>query len=359
MKKFVSLVVCFTFLFAACSQAQEPAVADPQAHSKAVSCAHFSQDGKKIVTVGRDGTTRIWDVETETGKILFTFTENNGNLHFADLSPDAKKIVTAGFADAADGRRGAGEVGCIRVWDAETGKQLHKLEGYPDHYRYYAAFSADGKKVIAPGGVASSTTLIWDTESGKTLQRLKVQKESVRTAAFSPDGKRIVTGSYENIVRIWDVETGEKLQELGEHANYSSSAFFSPDGKKVASSGNWTVQIWDVESDSANFGKELHKFEMKNWDRGVHASAFSPDGKKILAVGGHRSDQMCIWDVESGKELQKIDGANSVGNIITSAVFSPDGKKILTAGDYAVCIWDVESGKKLKQWALVSGFRMN
>jgi len=77
----------------------------------------------------------------------------------------------------------------------------------------------------------------------------------VLSSAFSPDGKKIVTASYDETARIWDAESGKELQKLEGHTDRVNSATFSPDGKKiVTASYNETARIWDAES-----GKELHK----------------------------------------------------------------------------------------------------
>jgi len=355
MRSSLFFAVCIGWVCVAHLQAQDVPFVELKGHTGAVNSVAFSQDGKKIVTVGRDGTVRMWDVEA--GEELQKLTEISTAFHFVTFSPDGKRIITVA---TRDNPREAYGISNIRIWDVEVGsanfgKELRKLEGSRGYH--YAAFSPDGKKVIVPGGISTSSSIIWDAESGEILQRLNVNRESVRIVAFSPDGKKIVTGSFERIARIWDAETGEKLQELGEHANNLSSAVFSFDGKTVVTANGGidsAARIWDAVT-----GKELHKFEMKNWDRGIHTAVLSPDGKRILAIGGHTGSDLCVWDVESGKELQQFGGRQFPNNTIFVAVFSLDGKKIFAAGDYAVCIWDIESGEELKRWTPVIGFRLN
>ena len=69
----------------------------------------------------------------------------------------------------------------------------------------------------------------------------------VRSVAFSPDGKQVVSGSNDETVRLWDAATGAALQTLEGHTDAVNSVAFSPDGKQVVS-GSWdkTVRLWDV-----------------------------------------------------------------------------------------------------------------
>ena len=206
---------------------------------------------------------------------------------------------------------------------------------------HLAAFSPDGKKIVTTN--MGNTARIWDTEAGKELQKLEGHTGDVQSVAFSPDGKKIVTSSESDLdgstarVRIWDAETGKELQKLvAEWRGVAApSVAFSPDGKKIVT-GLDAARIWDAET-----GKELHKLEgHTGW---VNSVAFSPDGKQI--VTGSNDKTARIWDVETGKELQKLEGHTG---LVQSVVFSPDGKKIATTGSFdAARIWDAETGKEL------------
>jgi WD40 repeat protein len=90
--------------------------------------------------------------------------------------------------------------------------------------------------------------IIWDVESGRELKKLIGHKCPVTTAAFSPDGKKIVTASYGNdcTIRIWDTNSGEELQKLAEHGAVHS-AVFSPNGKMIVTASNVGTRIWVLE----------------------------------------------------------------------------------------------------------------
>jgi WD40 repeat protein len=107
-----------------------------------------------------------------------------------------------------------------------------------------AAFSGDGKWVVTAS--TDKTARIWDAESGKEIAVLKGHAHSVDSAAFSGDGKWVVTASTDKTARIWDAESGKEIAVLN-HANFVWSAVFSEDGKRVVTaSADKTARIWEV-----------------------------------------------------------------------------------------------------------------
>ena len=109
--------------------------------------------------------------------------------------------------------------GCLRI-----------LEGHSEGVNS-VAFSPDGKRVVT--GSSDKTARIWNAQTGKPLRTLQGHSSYVTSVAFSPDGKRIVTGSDDHTARVWDAETGKPLQELHGHSDYVFSVAFSPDGKRI------------------------------------------------------------------------------------------------------------------------------
>ncbi len=107
-----------------------------------------------------------------------------------------------------------------------------------------AAFSLDGKRVVTAS--KDNTARIWNAESGKEIAVLKGHTDFVYSAAFSPDGKRVVTTSTDRTARIWDGDSGKEIAALN-HASSVLSAAFSPDGTRVVTrSGDRPSRIWDV-----------------------------------------------------------------------------------------------------------------
>ena len=80
---------------------------------------------------------------------------------------------------------------------------------------------------------------------------------AVKSVAFSPDGSRIVSGSWDSTIRLWDAETGDAIGKLKGHPGFVFSVAFSPDGSRIVS-GSWnsTIRLWDAETGDG-IGKPL------------------------------------------------------------------------------------------------------
>jgi len=305
----------------------------------------YSLDGKKIAGGSRSGRIKIWDAET--GKELQNLEDYTSFWSRLSFSPDGKKVA-CGNSDLNSKKTYS-----IKIWDAETGEELQDLKGNTGEITS-VSFSPDEKKLLASSrerygddkNTDANHLKMWDLSNGKELVGFfKNQKGFVTTAIFSKDGKKIASNSEEGTdnnkifdVKIWDAENGKELQVLKGHNEAITSVSFSPDGKKIASgSDDNSIKIWDAEN-----GKELQV--LKKHTEAITSVTFSPDGKKIASGSDDKSIK--IWDAETGKELQILKGHTEA---ITSVNFSPDGKKIASGSDdKSIKIWDAETGEELQ-----------
>ncbi|NEP62993.1 MAG: WD40 repeat domain-containing protein, partial [Symploca sp. SIO2G7] len=152
------------------------------------------------------------------------------------------------------------------------------------------------------------------------LRTLTGHTDSVGALAVTPDGQRVVSGSWDTKIKIWNIDTGEELRTLRGHTNIVHSVAVTPNGNKVVSaSSDKTIKIWDIDT-----GEELKTF---NTD-GINSIAITPDGEKI--VSGSSDKTIKIWDIDTAILLKTLKGhTNSVDAVVISSdcklIFSREG----------------------------------
>jgi energy-coupling factor transporter ATP-binding protein EcfA2 len=208
--------------------------------------------------------------------------------------------------------------------------QTHWRVGFGGHEGrvYSAAFSPDGSRIVTAS--EDKTARIWDAASGNEIAVLRGHGNWVRSAAFSPDGSRIVAASDDLTARIWDAASGKEIAVLRGHGDRVNCAAFSPGGSRIVTA-SWdnTARIWDAAG-----GKEIAV--LRGHGNRVNCAAFSPDGSRIVTASWDNTAR--IWDTASGKEIAVLRGHEDV---VYSAAFSPDGSRIVTvSGDKTARIWD-------------------
>jgi WD40 repeat protein len=218
--------------------------------------------------------------------------------------------------------------------------QRHVLKGHSGAV-ISVAFSPDGKYIIS--GSWDQTIQVWDAITGHIIfEPLKGHQGEVTSVAFSPDSKYIASGSVDQMVQLWDAESGETISKPFEgHTDYITSVAFSPDSKKIVSgSFDQTVRVWDIMTGSTESGPfEGHMCE-------VTSIAFSPDGKQIAS--GSRDQTVLVWDVETGEVLAGPFEEHT--GYITSVVFSPDGRQILSGSfDKTIWLWNAFTDEEVSK----------
>jgi WD40 repeat protein len=349
----------------------------------------YSDDGKRVLTVSADvvGETprglpwkgeplpyrpvRLYDAAT--GAQLAALDVPRQGVRFAQFSPDGTRVLTVAgddFSILKVDRAGTeqflvnrhGTDGTARIWDAKTGAPLHALRG--DWTTLHSAcWDPKGRRITTVHG--DGHVRIWDVQTGLETQRIldrgPIGGSSVTAAAFSPDGRRLLTWFDDRVQQIradrppreahvWDLATGKLVFALkGAHG----FATYSPDGRWIVTTGyradswsgplglyrHWrdtasadrTIRMWDAETGA------LHTV-LKGHERSVHFAAFSKDSRWLVSASEDRTAR--VWDMATGQEVITLRGHEDA---VKTVQFSADAKTVLTVSwDGTARLWPVD-----------------
>jgi WD40 repeat protein len=293
--------------------------------------AQFSPDGRWIAAGRADG--RVLVLDAKTGKVDLTLGVHTRPVHGLAFSrPEAAGGASAWLASGA-------EDGSVVIWDLSSGmsrnKFLNPLLGYWGYGIRSLAFSPDNKVLVTGGdqGYISS----WDLSTGEELPRLQTQHGLLFNIAFSPDGKRLASACGDGTVQIWNYSTGEPLQLLQGHTYGAWSVVWSHDGSElVAGAGDGTVKIW--QADTGTLQREKAVTFTK-----IDSLQFSPDGSHLAAVSiGERALLLNAGSLEEENTFPEFFGG------VRSASFNPDGSSAALADENGLTyLWNLRQGKSI------------
>ena len=354
------------FLLGRATHALDVQVASLQ-HGDQVVDAHYSPDGKRVVTASLDKTAKLW--ESDKGKLIATLNGHTDAVHSARFSPDGRRIVTS----SSDGT--------AKVWDAVRGQLLGALDaGPPIQAPTLADFSRDGEIIVTAVGPIAK---VWDAQSLAQLatlsghqKRIKMfiidpktndiltygqdgllkrfsadgqQRFSViaheedtyaqylRPLALSSDGETIITGSSDATVNAWHAKTGTKLFSIQAGEGFVRSTAISPNGEEfLATTYESSARVWSMKTRSILRLLQGHA-------AAVWFASYSTDGAQLLTTSSDTTAR--LWTTSTAAPLLTLVGHT---DIIVSAEFSPDQNRIITASfDRSAKIWDKTRGALL------------
>jgi len=326
-------------------------------HAASVTHIQPLSDGQRALTTARDGSVRLWNLEP--GRELRRYHhEDDSDVWNVKLLPGEREFLSCG-----------GDRHVIR-WDLDTGDILARYKLSTTVLRL--AVVPGGKQFVACDSGRHAS--LWDIASGKRVQVFKGHRESVYSAAVSPDGKRLVTGSEDGSVRAFDIASGDELwaiekaeeddeQRLPEAADiedlfgerppaaekrakaagrrgpgHSADVYtvcFLPDGQRVVScSADQSLAMWNAAD-----GKRLWKQKVSG---GAKVVDCSPDGKRLAVTCDDAS--VLVLNAGDGKRVRRIEVP---GEAHWPVAWSPDSARLLSGGDHMIYRWDATTGKQL------------
>jgi WD40 repeat protein len=311
--------------------------------------ATLSVDNKRAITIIEE-TVYLWDATTGASIVAL---KHDGHVSSATFSPDGSRLLTV-------------SPGQVRLWDTAQGQEIISLRAHAEAEGRFAAGSVAGLlmksapvpidvrpiplAVVSPRGdralisFDAASTQVLDSATGGQIARLDGTLRPSSGAAFTPDGRLVVTAATNGASNVWDVKTGNLVATLRDQEGDGGSAgiaSFSSDGRSLMTDRYRAVQVWNLDplvvalQDAAN--------DLRSYRGRVNSVAFSPDGTKLATAAADKTGR--VWDVRTGAALLTLRGHDAE---VMSVAFAPDGKHLLTASlDKTARLWDATTGAAL------------
>ena len=298
--------------------------------------AAFSPDGKHALTVNKDSTIFVWNLDVWRSQVERRLEQrdfpNNA------FNPSGKFIAQEVISQSESGK----SLTEVRVWKVENGEVAQTIP-QPEAAKGFA-FSSDGKVLIS---YSDATSYIWEPSSGRKLDELKI-RDYGKVKDYSLDSNLFVTVS-DKTVRVWDANVRQTKSNLP-MKNSVGHVVLSPDGKRIliiskVEGEGFIEQLCDLNGECSSITTPKCKNRAN--------VLFSPDGKLVLNVC---EDRLQVIDVLTKRMIELFGYTDS----ISSAAFSPDSKYVMTTSTFdnyeeyqspstvdaynEVRVWDLSNG---------------
>jgi WD40 repeat protein len=285
--------------------------------------AALSPDGRTVLTVAGASPT-LWDAAD--GKMLREFRGRGDRSGVPAFQCAGKLAVVGGPQDR------------FEVWDLDTCRRTHALANEAKDLD--CCWHPTRRQLLTWGKDAN--VRLRDLQTGKVVRLLRGgPKQRVWTAAFSRDGKWVVATGEDRTVRVWNIKTGRPAVTLAPFAQpVSTVAVANSCTRILTGDAKGNVGLWD--------GKGRRVWARRAHKALVRALTFGPDDTTALSCSGDGT--AILWDLAAGAPLRTFTGH---GGMVYSARFSPDGRLIVTAAQDGVRLWELATGLELARLAVL------
>ena len=305
--------------------------------------AVFSPDGQWLVT-GVPGGYRLWNTETwQSERFLGSelsrvWVARRG----VAFSPDGALLVTAGHPD---GRESGNQ---FQVWDFPSFTVRSNFARFPGTLGS-AAFTPDGKHLLT--GTAEGALLVWNVAEGRIVERLNEHTSWITTIALARDGRTFATASTDRTLVLWDAATRKPLVRLRGHLAQVWSVAISPDGRMVASGAlDGTTRLWDAAT----------RHEQRELPECFMVTGFSSDSRRLVGVGFGESR---LWNLENGAittiPLQDYKKLQYLGDYrfmwASRDLHGLEPKAVYGRTDGLLEVWNLATMSRVTSWRVADG----
>ncbi len=281
----------------------------------------FEVDNQLARRVKMDADSQIYSSDQRFVESLEWLRDLHETITSLAVSPDGKQLAVGDHT------------GRMLLLNSSDGKTILETRAHPDCI-WGLAYTPSGRKLVT--GSADQSIKVWEVGTKRPLLNIGA-KAVVLAVAVSPQGDRVVGGMKDGSIVVWSLVDGRSLMHLGPHSGSVRDVTFSPDGSRlVSASWDKTAVVWDTVT-----GKKLH--ELLGHTDALYRVSYSSDGRRIATGSYDRS--LRLWDADTGKlegVLQDPDDS------VQALAYSPGGEKIASAGsDGCVRLWSTKSKRLL------------
>ena len=299
-------------------------------HTGPVHQARFIERKNLVVTSGRDGNIKIWNLTT--GECDFTIeTGEQPGIRSISITDDGTKLS----AGSASGKS-------FSTWDLETQKKIQDVEAFKEPGSLTVRFTGEGNLAFCASDQNASLKM-FDPADGRLLRTYNGHKKGINDFMISRDQHYILTASKDNTLKLWDFAGGKCLRTMkGKKLKGISALCLSDNGRfALSGSADKSIRLWETDT-----GKCI--YIIRELEHDVSSLHMSSDAHYALTSYG---DTVKMWDLTTGQILLSLEGHTSHVN---SVMLSCDGRLALSAADdgqvkHWLIDWNLED-KRPAEW---------